>query len=847
MKAKKKTGARAKHLAPVKSNNGTSRGLPKPLTLGEVFAPCPVSTFKFTNTKEVKTSHDIIAQQRAIQAINVGLGIRRPGYNIYVSGFQGTGKTSVIRQFLEKWSSNSPAPNDWIYIINFQSPESPRAVQMPRGEGRVFRKKMETLVKAFKAEIPLALQSEDYENTVNAFLGQTNERKSKLFHELEKLAKTLDFVIKSSRLGMETVPILEGRPLTEKEYNKLSEDLRNDIERRRGKLEPEVLDFARKVRAIEQEAREYLENLRTDLGNQVISALMDPLMEEYVHHSEIYEYLGQVKQDVLENLLDFVVEDEKDEEDGIPHDMAGERDRLGKYKVNVFVDNSHQKTAPVIIETNPTYYNLFGKIEKNVEHGMYLTDFTMIKSGALHRANGGYLVLNALDIFKTPHNIWDALKRMLRNRTAFIEDMGEQLSLLPTSGIRPEPIPLDLKVILIGNDEIYHMLYEEDEEFHKIFKIKADFDFKMERSQKNIDSYVSFIATRANLEDLLPFDRSGVAAVVEFSSRLVEDQRLLSTQFGEIKDLTIEADYIARQSNARVVRREHVQEALDQKFYRLNLQEENLLELVRSKDILVSVDGEITGQINGLAVYDYGDYSFGKIGRITCTTAISESGIINIERASQMSGRIHDKGVYILSGFIHGILAKERRLGLSASIAFEQSYGIIDGDSASTAEMIAILSAMSGVPIRQNYAITGSVNQMGEIQSIGGVNEKLEGFHKVCKMIGKGKEYGCVIPHQNVPNLMLHEGVRESIKAGTFKIYPVAHVWEAFELMTGVSLGIRSVSDQGPFPKDSALYRIHQKLEKLHKEEESQSPQDVAVEKKTKERRVAKPPKRIRK
>lgn len=797
--------------APVAS----TRALPKPLPLNKVFNPCPTTVFDFTNTSEVKANHDIIAQNRAIQAINVGLGIRRPGYNIYVAGIQGTGKTSVIRQFLERWSANSPPPNDWIYLYNFQSPETPRAIELPRGEGKVLRKKMETLVKSFRAEIPLALQSEDYENAVNAFISLTNDRKSKLFLDLEKLAKSMDFVIKSSRLGIETIPVFEGRPLSEKEYNKLSDESRDDIEKKRNKLEPEVLDFARKVRAIEQEAREQLEKMRQEIGNQVVSALIDPLLGEYEQHPDLYEYLGKVKEDVLENLLDFVDDDEGEgEEGGVDHEYG--RDKFSKYKINVFIDNSQQQTAPVVIETNPTYYNLFGKVEKNVEHGMYLTDFTMIKPGAIHKANGGYLVLNALDIFKSQHNLWDPLKRILRNRTAFIEDMGEQFSLLPTSGVRPEPIPLDLKVILIGNDEIYHLLYSDDEEFPKIFKIKADFDFKMERSKRNIDAYVSFISTRANVEGLLPFDRSGVAAIVEFSSRLVEDQRLLSTQFSEIKDLTIEADYIARQNNARLIKRDHVEEAMNQKYYRLNLQEENLLEMVKSRDILVSVDGDVIGQINGLAVYDYGDYSFGKIGRITCTTSISENGIINIERASHLSGRIHDKGVYILSGFIHSILAQEHRLGLSASVCFEQSYGIIDGDSASVAELIAIISAMAGIPVKQNFAITGSINQMGEVQSIGGVNEKIEGFFKVCKTIGQGKSFGVIIPEQNIPNLMLHEELREAVKEGWFHIYGVAHIWQAFELITGVPLGLKSVHDRKEFAKGSALATIQTKLSKIH-------------------------------
>jgi lon-related putative ATP-dependent protease len=807
---KKKTPTKK---APSRAPKASVTALPKPLTAEQTFSSCPVNLFKFKSTKNIEESHDIIAQDRAIAAINMGLGIRRPGYNIYVAGIQGTGKTSVIRQFLEQWAVEAPPPNDWLYLHNFNAPECPQAVEMPRGQAKVFKKKMDHIVKTFKAEIPSALQSEDYENAINAYLSAANERKTKLFTELEKLAKSMDFTIKSTRMGIETIPVVDGRPLTDKEYNKLSDDTRLKIEAQRARLEPEVLDFARKVRAIEEETKEYVESLRREIGSRIISKLIDPLLAEFEYHKEIVEYLGAVKENIIENLLDFINNDPKEEDP-----MEEKRDFFTPYKVNVFVDNSQTTHAPVIIESNPTYYNLFGKVEKNVEHGVYRTDLTMIKNGSIHKANGGYLVLNILDIFRNPQ-IWDVLKRVLRNRKAFIEDMGEYYSLLPTSGLRPTPIPLDIKVVLIGTDEIYHILYQEDEEFHKIFKIKADFDFKMKRSAANINNYVKFIATRTKVENLLPFDPSGIASIIEFSSRLVEDQQMLSTQFGEIKDLTIEADFIARQKKSSIIKREFVEEALAHKFYRLNLHEENLHDAIRHNDILISVDGSRVGQINGLAVYDYGDYSFGKPGRITCTTSIRDRGIINIERSSHLSGRIHDKGVMILSGFIHALLAKDFELGLSASICFEQSYGMIDGDSASCAELLAILSAMSGIPIKQQFAITGSINQLGEIQPIGGVNEKIEGFHKTCKSIGKSREYGCIIPYQNVRNLMLHRSVRDAIDKGEFKIYPVAHVWQAFEIITGVPLGAKSLDATTPPSPGSALELIMKKLDKIRENE----------------------------
>ncbi len=794
--------------------------LPQALLPDDVYKVCDTDIFKFNNTSKIGESHEFISQDRAVRAINMGLGIRKPGYNIYVAGAQGTGKTSVIRTFLERWSKDAAVPSDWVYVYNFQHSEVPKAVEMPAGEGKKFKKEMEALVKVLRTEIPMALQSEDYENAVNAYLSASNDRKAKLFSDLEKRAKQLEFSVKSTRLGIETIPVIDGRVLTEKDYAKLSESQREGVEDRRAQIEPEVLDFARKVRTIENETRDYIEKLRSELGRHVVGMAIEPLMEEYKANKGISEYLGEVRDHILEHLMDFVEPEEPQTAQGageVPLELLGiheERDKFVRYAVNVFIDNTGAEGAPVIIETNPTYYNLFGKIEKNVEHGMYLTDFTMIKAGAVQRANGGYLVLNAMDIFKTG-NIWDTLKRVLKNRKGFIEDMGEQYSLLPTSGLRPSPIPLDMKVILIGNDDIYHLLQGMDEDFTKIFKIKAHFDEKMPRSRDNIEHYVDFIATRSDKEGLLSFDRSGVAAMVEYGSRLVDDQRQLSTQFGTLKDLTIEADFIARELGSRVVKRQHVEEALEQKFFRVNLIEEQMFEMVRHEEVLLSLDGSVIGQVNGLAVYDLGDYSFGKVGRISCAVSSAADGIINIERNAKLSGRIHDKGISILSGYLSALLAREHHLGLAASICFEQSYGLIDGDSASITEATAILSALSKIPVRQNMAMTGSLNQFGEVQPIGGVNEKIEGFWRTVEILGrKSSEYTVLIPIQNVPNLMLHRSARTAVTEGKLNIVPVKTMAEVFEISTGVALGALDLH-QERFAPGSALWIIHERLQEL--------------------------------
>lgn len=802
------------------------RKLPKPLTVKDVFASCTGSEFNFTSTKNVKTTQDIISQPRAVRSIEVGLGIRKPGYNIYVAGITGTGKTSVIKTYLEKKAADSTPPLDWIYVYNFKDTNRPFAISLEPGKGIVFKKDMEHLIKVLKEEIPNALQSEDYENAVNACIGQSNEQQALLFAELEQKAKKQSFQVKSTRMGIETIPIVEGRALTEKEYSKLSAKERKRIEQARSKLEPEVLEFARKVRSVELDAKAYVENLQKEIGKQVLEAVFSGTIEKYKKIESLLNYLNQVVEDVLENMLDFLPQEEAGREDDYSFIVAGpeQRDPFRKYRINVFVNHAETKHAPVIIETNPTYYNLFGKIEKNVEHGMYLTDFTMIYPGAVHNASGGYLVLNALDVFKNP-SVWDTLKRVLKNRQGFIEDMGEQYSLLPTSGLRPEPIPLDLKVILIGNDEIYRILYDMDEDFQKIFKIKSDFDYRMPRNKANMKAYVSFIATRSKREELLPFDKTAVGAIIEHSSRLVENKEYLTTQFGEIKDLTIESDYIARESKARTIKRVHVEEAIEQKTHRVDLPEESIMDMVETGNVLLDVEGERVGQINGLAVYDIGDHAFGKPSRITCTSSFNDDGIMNVERAVKLSGNIHDKGLFILSGFLKSQISEYESLGFSASLTFEQNYGGVDGDSATIAELVVIVSALAAIPIPQRFAVTGSLNQFGDVQPVGGINEKIEGFYNTTRIIGKKGKYGVVIPHQNVANLMLNKQTRAAVRDKSLEIFPVTDIWEAFEVITGTPLG-KSDKRSKTFAEDTALFRVINRLQKIKKSKAGNNDKD---------------------
>lgn len=778
--------------------------------MSEVYSSCSTSLFKFEETKQIKPSDEIISQDAAIRAIDVGLGIKKPGYNIYVSGYSGSGKSGVIQNFVEKFAKKMSSPNDWVYVYDFQKKDTPRAIQLRGGEGHRFVKLMENFIEDIRQQIPSAFQSEDYERTVNAILSRSSEKQAKKYAELEKIARKMNFQLKSSSLGIETIPILKGKVLTERDYAKLSDKERTQLEEKRSILEPIVLKYARKIRMLEMESKEILRNLEKEIGRKMVETVIEPLEKACIKYSELTDYLQQVRDYIIENLSDFLTQEEAKTD---VETLTFERDKFLKYKVNLFVDNQKTKYAPVFLETNPTYYNLFGKIERAVEHGMYMTDFTKIKSGAIHRANGGYLILDIQDVLKMPF-VWESLKRVLRNREGYIEELDEHLALIPASALRPQPIPLDLKVIMMGSDEIYHLLFSVDEDFQKIFKIKADFDYKMNRSKQNILSYVNFIATRCHKENLLHFDASGVAAIIEHSSRLVSDQKQLTTEFSKIKDIIIESDFIAREEKQKFIKRPHVERALEQKFYRVSLFERHLMDMVRTKDIMVSIDGKRIGQVNGLSVYDFGDHSFGRVCRITCTTSISDTGIFNIDRASKLSGKIHDKGMFILSGFLTALLARQHSMGVAASLCFEQSYDMIDGDSATASELIAVISALSEIPVQQNFAVTGSLNQLGDIQPVGGINEKIEGFYRTCKALGKGSSYKVIIPIQNKTNLMLDKETRAAIGKGFLKIYPVRYFWEAFELATGVPLGAKSIQEKN-FLAGSALDIIKNKLAAL--------------------------------
>jgi len=566
--------------------------------------------------------------------------------------------------------------------------------------------------------------------------------------------------------------------------------VREEIQRRREDLQDKTRSTFMQFRKLERKADAAVEELNKEVADFAMEPLFQALLEEYGDIEEVKEFLDAVKNDILKN-LDLILRRGKEEQPQLPIPVPGIReDPTSRYKVNLVVDNSKLEGAPVVMELNPTYQRLFGVIEKEARFGALVTDYTMIRAGSAHRANGGFLVVPVEDLLTNPF-AWDSLKRTIMNSRLEIEEVSERLGFLTTKTLRPEPIPFDAKVILIGNPQLYYLLYSLDRDFKELFKVKADFDTAMDRNEENVGRYAAFICTLCRKEGLKHLDPTGIAAVVEYSSRLAADQRKLSTQFANIADIIREASFYAEEEEARYVSREYVNKALEERVYRSNLIQDRIEEMIARNILLIDTEGEKAGQVNGLAVLSLGDYGFGKPNRVTASTGLGRDGIIDIEREAEMGGPIHTKGVQILSGYLNGRYAQDKPLSLNARLVFEQSYSGVEGDSASSTELYAILSALSGKPIRQFLAVTGSVNQKGEVQAIGGVNEKVEGFYEVCKSKGLNGEQGVVIPASNLENLMLKEEVVQAIRDGRFHIYPVATIDEGIEVLTGVKAGER--------------------------------------------------------
>jgi len=784
-------------------------------------------------SKDVSLLEGVIGQDRAVKSMEFGLSMEAPGYNIFILGPQGTGKTTYSQTVVAKAASKRAVPDDWCYINNFSEWDKPLAISLPAGQGKVFQKDMEKLITNLVVYIPKAFEGSNFQQQKDDIIQKTNKQMSEILRDIDKIAKNAGFAIQQAANRVLLIPMVEGRQMTQEEFGSLTEEEREKIDEKRNKTAKEIDEKIRDGQMVQRLAEEKAVEIQKQAALEAAAPFIGQLKEKYKDFGQIVDYLDKVLKDVAENhgifssvrhsLDENIITKLQDdagfldgEEKSIFEKAASARDSkdpFTRYKVNLFINNESTKGAPVITESSPYYYNLFGKIEYKSHMMTTMTDFTMIKPGAIHKANGGYLILQAKDLLMDPF-AWGTLKKALKYKEAVVENIGEQSRYVPTVTLKPQPIPLNIKVILIGSYYFYQFLAA-DEDFRKLFKVIVDFDVEMDRTQENIRHYVAFIASICESENLKHFNCEALARVVEYGSRLADSQKKLSTRFNIVSEIVYEASALAGADNSEYVEGRHVQQAIKNKKYRSNRIEEKMQEQIISKKVLIDTEGAVVGQVNGLSVMGVSGYSFGLPSRITARTYAGREGIINIERETDMSGNIHSKGVLTLNGYLGGKFAQEKPLGLTAQVTFEQLYGGVEGDSASSAELYAILSSLSDVPIKQNLAVTGSVNQMGEIQPIGGVNEKIEGFFDICSLNGLTGDQGVIIPASNIDNLMLKDEVIEAVKNNQFHIYAVTKIEEGIELLTGVKAGEKDI--YGEYEKDSIFYLANNKINEFNK------------------------------
>ena len=775
---------------------------------------CDPASIPFATSRDCPVCDEIIGQDRALKSLQTGLDIRSLGYNIFITGMVGTGRTTTIKQLLEKLEKGDQPPDDVLYVNNFKYPDEPTLMMLPPGKGKQFAAAMDSLIDMLRHNIPDLLKSKYYSERRDAIIESQQRKQKDLLQAFEEEAAAGGFSVIQVQMGLffkpDLIPMIEEQPtpfpklealVREKKIPpKLVETLKAKYEELSKKLE-EILE---KLREIDEETRTQLKNWDSESIAPIIRGGIGELNARFPH-PKIPAYLADVESNLLEN-IDLFKNQKKEEE---KKEMA---DPFTDYKINLLVDNFDLKHAPVVMETNPNYLNLFGSIESVVNRlGMWQTDFTKIKAGSFLKANGGFLVINALDAIVEP-GVWPTLKRTLRNQTFEIQNFAS-LFLFSTTRLKPEPIKVNVKVVMIGDEDIYNLLYFVDQDFKKIFKIKAEFDSEMPKTEATICDYTRFIRKIGDDDGLLPFDQSGMAAVVEYGTRIAGKHKKLSTRFHVIADVVREASYWAQKDGKPVVGAEHVETTIKERFERVSLIETKIQEMIEDGSIMIDTGGAVVGQVNGLSVYSMGQFSFGKPTRITARTSIGRAGVVNIEREAEMSGSTHNKGVLILSGYLRGKYAQDKPFSLTASLAFEQSYSGVDGDSASSTEVYAILSSLSRLPLRQDIAVTGSLNQKGDIQPIGGVNEKIEGFFEVCRAKGLNGTQGVIIPRQNVENLMLKPEVVEAAKKGQFRIYPIASIDDGIEILTGVAAGKRK--EDGTFEEETVNFFVDKELQRL--------------------------------
>jgi len=754
----------------------------------------------------------VLAQDRATQAIKFGMGMKDIDYNIFIAGEPKTGLTYIARTFLEKRAAAESTPPDWCYVYNFKEPDSPKGIKLSAGRGKELKKCMEQFVQTLQAKIPEVFDSDDY-RTKEAEVHQAFERKRReLIDALSAKAREDGFILQFSQVGMVIIPASEeGQPMSQEELSALPEEKKSALREKSDQLQREMSDAIKEIRKAEAAFREKHGKLDAEIAMYVVGHLMETLEEQFKDETDVLDYLKEVQEDILENIDDFKKKPEA-QQPSTPFPMPPREVSFRKYDINVLVDHSETQGVPVIIESNPSYPNLFGSIERQAYFGALFTDFTMIKPGALHRANGGYLVMKALDLVKYWIS-WEALKRAVKDRQIKIEDLGELYGIFSTRTLKPMPIPLNVKLVLTGDAYLYELLYIYDDRFQKMFKVKAHLDTEVDHNQEMLRQCACVMSKFCVDQKLRHVAKAGVARVLEYSMELTGDREKLTLRLGDISDILKEANYFAGLEKSDFISREHVQKAIETKIYRSNLYEERIQELVKKDIFWVETDGYKVGQVNGLSVLMTGDHMFGKPNRITATIALGREGVVDIDREAKLSGNIHTKGVMILTAYLREQFAHNKPLSLSASLCFEQSYGMIEGDSASSTELYVLVSAISGVPIYQGIAVTGSVSQKGEIQPVGGVTQKIEGFFEICKHKGLNGKQGVILPEKNVNNLMLKQEVVDAVAQGKFHLYPVRTIEEGIEILTGVPAGERQ--PDGTYSEGTIFRKVDDRLRQM--------------------------------
>lgn len=780
-----------------------------PLAPSQLYKPCNLEQLTFTSTDELNDIDSVVGQERAMEAIKFGIRLHKNGYNIFAMAPDGTGKLTTVKQLAEHEASRQPVPSDWCYVNNFNLPAKPTAIKLEPGQGKVFQQDMGELIDELSIAIPAAFDGDEYRSRAGELESESRQRELNEINKLREEAEKAHVILNETTTGYAFLPADDnGEPLTPEQFNKLDKDRQRQLQDTVLKLQDRVQAASKKFPLWRKETKRKMQALNREVAELAVNHSIDELQEKYAKYPAVLAYLKAVQRDIIEHVHDF-----------IPHsdkvlsflELPQESNPFKHYQVNLMVDLSGKRSAPVVCEDLPNYGNLIGRIDHQAFMGSLVTDFTMIKPGAFHKANGGYLILDARKLLLQPY-VWETLKRTLHTGEIRIESLEQALSLISTSSLEPEPIPLNVKIILLGDPLLYYLLSFYDPEFQDYFKVAADFAGTVKRENNSLE-YARLLATIARREKLRSLSQQAVARVIEHSARMTGDAEKLLTHLRSIKDLLTEADYWAAENGHTQITNSDVQQAIDQKIHRLDKVRERLYETIQRGTVMIDTEGKVTGQVNGLSVLQLGEFAFGQPARITATTRLGSGKVVDIERETELGGAIHSKGVMILSNFIAARYARNSPFSLAASLVFEQSYGQVEGDSASLAELCAILSSLAQVPLCQNLAITGSINQLGQVQPIGGVNEKIEGFFDICAAHGLNGNQGVVIPASNIPYLMLRWDVVHAAQSGQFHIYAVSNVDEALELLTDREVGV--INEQGSYPPQSVNGKIDGQLQQF--------------------------------